>query len=190
MTSSALQRWSMRMGPTRPALPANLLARLGAPEHTFAPNRRFRTASTIVGLILVVLGIIFCLSWAANIPAGGAAGGKLNILLGGGLLLCGFVAIFGPRQVPPTWVFVCPQGLVRVRGADWEAVDWAKVLRFEEISASSRVKVRQCRVVLADGTEWGFLADYIADFQKLTEALGRKMVERGANSDESDRSRV
>jgi hypothetical protein len=39
------------------------------------------------------------------------------------------------------------------------------------------VAIRQCRIVLKGGTEWGFLADYIAEYGRLTEVLRRKVDE-------------
>jgi hypothetical protein len=94
-------------------------------------------------------------------------------------MTCGVVAVVFPRQVPPRWVFVCPRGLVRARGADWEAVEWSEVVRVEDATLSTGVVTsRQCRVVLAGGGEWGFLADYVGDYQRLTGVLRRKMNER------------
>ena len=156
-----------------------LVARLGEPEDVFGPNRRFRIASTIVGSVLVLLGVVFCVAWVSLLPGGGAPGGGAFLLLGSGLMICGLAAVILPRQVPATWVFVCPRGLARLRGANWEAVDWAEVLRIEDATLPTRTTVRQCRVVLASGGEWGFLADYVADFKRLTEVLRRKMAEQG-----------
>lgn len=168
----------MRPRPAPPVLPANLLDRLGEPEDVFGPNRRFRTASTVAGGALVLLGFVFCLAGAAAGPARGAPGGQVYLLLGGGLMLCGSVAVLLPRQVPPTWVFVCPRGVARARGADWEAVEWAEVVRFEDATLAAGVAMRQFRVVLAGGGEWGFLADYVADYRRLTDVLRRKVAER------------
>jgi hypothetical protein len=169
----------MRLRQTPPVLPGNLRDRVGEPEDVFGPNRRFRTASTIVGGALVLLGVGFCLVGAADLPAGGAPGRPVYLLVGGGLLICGLAAVVLPRQAPPTWVFVCRRGLVRVRGAEWEVVEWAEVLRVEDATLPTGVTTRQCRVVLAGGGEWGFLANYVADFPRLTEVLRRKVAERG-----------
>lgn len=165
----------MRLRPVPPPLPANLLDRLGEPEDVFGPNWRFRTTSTLAGSALVLLGFVFCLAGAT---AREAPGGQVYLLLSGGLMLCGSVAVLLPRRVPPTWVFVCSRGAARTRGADWEAVEWAEVVRFEDATLADGVAVRQCRVVLAGGGEWGFLADYVADYRRLTDVLRRKVAER------------
>ena len=168
----------MRPRRTPPILPANLLDRIGEPEDVFGPNWRFRTASALVGGALVLLGVGFCLAWAAAVADGGAPGGPAYLYLGGGLMSCGLVAVVLPRRVPPIWVFVCPRGLARVRGAVWEAVEWAEVVRVEDATLPAVVTVGQCRVVLAGGGEWGFLGDYVADCRRLTEVLREKVAER------------
>ncbi|HSQ54782.1 MAG TPA: hypothetical protein VLM40_03475 [Gemmata sp.] len=169
----------MRGRLTPPVMPADLLGRTGAPEDVFGPNRRFRTASTLLGGGLMLLGIGLSLVWAAGIANGGPPGSSLYLLLGGGLIGIGAVAVVLPRQVPTTWVFICPRGLVRVRGADWEAVEWAEVVRVEDASLPAGETIRQCRVLLVGGREWGFLAEYVADCGRLIEVLRRKMAELG-----------
>jgi hypothetical protein len=62
--------------------------------------------------------------------------------------------------------------MARTRGGNWEAVEWADVVRVEDATLRSRmVTIRQCRVILAGGAEWEFLADHVADFRRLTEVL-------------------
>ncbi|OWK45612.1 hypothetical protein [Fimbriiglobus ruber] len=161
---------------TPPALPADLQERLGRPEDVFGPNWRFLTSSTIAGAGLVLLGVVFCSVWAASVPRGRAPEGPLYLLLGGGLMTCGLAAVVLPRQVPPTWIFVCPRGLVRVRVEDWRVIEWAEVIRFEDAALPAGVQVRQCRLVLAGGGEWGFLANSVADYPRLTEVLRRKVA--------------
>lgn len=168
----------MRLRRPPPDLPANLLDRLGAPEHVFGPNRRFRAASASVGSGLILLGVVFCLAWVAALPAGAGPRGPLYLLLGGGLIVCGLAAVVLPRQVPLTWVFICPRGLVRARGEIWEAVEWAEMVRVEDVTLPAGATVRQCRVVLAGGGEWGFLADYVADCGRLAEVLRQKVGSR------------
>jgi hypothetical protein len=165
----------MGLRPTAPRLPADLLARFGEPEATFGPNMRFRAASAVLGIALVALGLAFFwvrVAWgAAQVPLGG--------LLGAGLLVLRAAAILLPLRVPRNWVFICPRGLVRTRGADWDGVDWARVARFEDASlASGAALSRQCRLVLTGGTEWGFQADWVADYRRLAEVLRRKVEER------------
>lgn len=162
-----------------PAMPAELRDRFGAPEQTFGPNVRFRTLSVICGLILVALGVLFLMIRLAprgiRLPLGDPAGAAL----GAPLLVIGAVAIFGPRMLPTTWLFVCPNGLVRARGAAWDCLDWSEADRFEDASLGQNlVAIRQCQIVTTKGATWGFLADWFADYNRLTEVLRRKMEDR------------
>jgi hypothetical protein len=160
-----------------PALPTDLLDRFGEPEVVFGPNRRFQARSTVMGGVLVLLGLGFCLVWGASVLARWPPGGQLYLLLGALLMTIGAVAMTLPRQFPLIWVFVCPRGLVRARGEDWEAVEWAEVVRVEDATIPSRmVTIRQCRLVLAGGGEWGFLGTYVTDCRLLTEVLQRKLA--------------
>ena len=160
-----------------PSLPSEFVDRFGAPEVVFGPNIRFRRQSTIVGAFLVLLGVISILCGLAALQVQWPPGGGLYLLLGGGLLAVGVVALVLPRQVPLSWVYVCPRGLVRIRGGVWEALGWADVLRFEEGSPANgrMVAIQQCRIITAEGAEWGFIADLIADYPRLVTALRRKI---------------
>jgi hypothetical protein len=105
------------------------------------------------------------------------AGGVSEMLTLGLVVLGGF-CIVAPRIVPANWVFVCPKGVVRTRGANREGVAWDEVTRFEDASLKSGITtIRQCRLVLKDGSEWGFIADWIGDCRKLAEVLRRKVEE-------------
>lgn len=161
-----------------PALPADLLDRFGEPEGVFGPNRRFVAASTAVGLGLAVLGPAFiALGVAAQL--GRLPGHEFYYFLGLVMAALGVLAVMVPRQPPSAWVFVCPRGVARVRGDDWEAVAWAEVVRFEDAARSHRGQaIRQCRLVLTGGGEWGFLADRVAEFGRLSEMLRRKTAGR------------
>ncbi|HEV3436752.1 MAG TPA: hypothetical protein VG122_05295 [Gemmata sp.] len=56
---------------------------------------------------------------------------------------------------------------------------WADVLRFEDASLSSGVGTsQQCRIITAAGVEWGFLANWVAQYGRLVEVLHQKVVER------------
>jgi hypothetical protein len=168
----------MRLLHKPPAMPAELLDRFGAPEQTFGPNVRFRALSVICGLILAALGVLFVMIRLAprgvRLPLGDPAGAALGVPL----LVIGAVAIFGPRMFPTTWLFVCPNGLVRSRGAAWDSLDWSEADRFEDATLTQNpVAIRQCQIVTTKGAAWGFLADWFADYNRLTEVLQRKMEE-------------
>jgi hypothetical protein len=169
----------MRLQPTPPSVPLDLVNQFGEPEDTFGPNLRFRVASTILGAVLVLLGLAFFVNGAAVVAGQGQPGGPLYLLLGGGLMAVGAAAVALPWRVARTWVFVCPRGLVRARGSEWDAVGWEEVARFEDATLADRA-VQQCRVVLKGGGEWGFLAEYVADYHRLGEVLRRKVDERDA----------
>jgi hypothetical protein len=178
----------MRLRPMPPAIPADLLDRFGEPECVFGPNMRFRVASVLLGALLLLLGLGFFLygvvARVAQAPARGSEG--VLLLLGGGLMAVGAAAAVFPRSVPLNWVFVCPDGLVRTRGADWDAVAWADVSRFEDASLSGgAVATRQCRIVTTAGAEWGFLADGVAEYGRLAAVLRRKVEERPTPPDPS-----
>ncbi|HEX3150957.1 MAG TPA: hypothetical protein VHR66_22955 [Gemmataceae bacterium] len=158
-----------------PDLPADLLDRFGPPEEAFGPNLRFRTLSTLLGGFLIVLGFAGFVNGAA-LAAARDKSATIYMFLGGCLMAVGSAAVILPRRAPRTWIFVCARGLVRARGEDWESVEWDQVVRFDDVSMSSGVvAIRQCRVLLTDGTEWGFLADYVADFRRLMEMLRAKV---------------
>ncbi|MFL5243122.1 MAG: hypothetical protein ACJ8FY_13530 [Gemmataceae bacterium] len=86
--------------------------------------------------------------------------------------------------MPLDWVFVCPQGLVRSHGDVWDSVHWTDVERFEDATLSHKaVTMRQCRIVLKAGAHWGFLANSIADYGRLTKLLFRKGEELHRQTD-------
>ena len=163
---------------TPPAVPVDLLEQFGEPEAMFGPNMRFRISSAIIGIFLVILGFAFVVGGPVILQGNVMAGVGVYVLLGCGLMLMGVTAIVVPIRLPLNWVFVCPSGLIRSRGEIWEAVDWADVVRFEDASMSgSAVTIQQCRIVRADGSEWGFLADHIAYYGRLAEVLRQRVAE-------------
>jgi hypothetical protein len=148
---------------------------------------RFRVASFLLGALLLLLGLAFFLFGVAARAAQGLRGSEgVLALLGAGLMAVGAAAVVFPRSVPLSWVFVCPGGLVRIRGADWDAVGWADVSRFEDASLSSgAMTIRQCRIVTADGAEWGFQANGVAEYGRLAAVMRRKVEERPTPPDPS-----
>ena len=176
----------MRRRPSPPTLPPDLADRFGEPEHVFGPNLWFRAVSTVLGCFLALLGLALFIFGLAVVTAKLMPGGQVYLLLGGGLMTVGVAAVAFPRSVPRNWLFVCPGGLVRTRGTEWEGVGWAKMVRFEDASSTSGVvAVRQCRVVISDGDEWGFIADWIANYARLTTVLRQKVNGRSPGSPES-----
>jgi hypothetical protein len=163
--------------PTPPELPPDLLARFGPPDEAFGPNHRFRTASALVGGLLVVLGFTGFVYGLFRARAGAPDAGVYTLIFG--LLMApGVAAVVLPWRLPITWVFVCPNGLVRARGDQWQAVAWGRVVRFEDATISSgAVTMRQCRVVLDDGSEWGFLADHVDRYRRLAELLRARVAD-------------
>src|SRR4051812_32276512 len=122
----------MRLRPP-PALPPDLLDRFGAPDEAFGPNMRFRVASVLLGALLLLLGLAFFVIGVLGPAARGPGAGGILRLLATGLIAVGGAAVVLPIRVPRNWVFVCPRGLVRTRGAEWDGLGWAEVARFEEI---------------------------------------------------------
>lgn len=171
--------------PSRPpTIPPDLLERFGEPEHSFGPNMRFRTQSVLLGTFLFLLGLAFLIVGllernGQQVGLGGGGGGVL-IVLASGLLAIGGVAIYLPFYLPRDWLFVCARGLVRYLNRDWVTLDWSDALRFEDVSLP---QVRQCQIVTADGSKWGFIADLIADYKRLTEVLGEKMKAKAATGE-------
>src|SRR5437016_6305015 len=98
----------MRLQPAPPAIPPELLARFGEPEHVFGPNVRFRILAAVCGIILLVMGVLFFLmglgAGGARLPLADWVSGRLAIPL----VVLGAVVLLGPRLVPLNWVFVCP----------------------------------------------------------------------------------
>ena len=167
----------MRLHPTPPSIPTDLLERFGEPEHVFGPNMRFRFASALMGVFLTTLGFAFFVWGMADVRDGPKDGtGRILCLLGGGLMTVGAAAFILPRRVPLNWVFVCPNGLIRARGDVWDNVDWLDIARFECANFSgTTVTIRQCKIVTTAGVEWGFISDWIADYNGLTEVLREKV---------------
>lgn len=166
--------------PSQPqAVPQELVERFGEPEHAFGPNMRFRKQSIVLGSMLILIGAAFMIFGFLDRDAQkfGRGGGAVMALLGGGLLLMGWVAVYFPLRMPRDWVYVCPRGLIRNLNHDWESLTWTDAVRFEDVSLP---QIRQCQIVTADGSNWGFIADRIADYRRLTEVLGEKMKAKAA----------
>jgi len=156
-----------------PDLPPDLADRFGPPEHVFGPNPRLRVVAGVCGLTVLAVAVIFYV--LALLPPRDKASAGLAVAL---TAIAGFL-LAGMWVAPKNWVFVCPDGLIRTRGSKWDGIAWSEVLSFEDASLGHRgVSIRQCRLVLTDGTEWGFLADHVAEYGRLCEALGRKAAER------------
>ena len=65
----------------------------------------------------------------------------------------------------------------RVCGDAWDGLEWAEMERFEKADFNHKgITARQCRIVKKDGTEWGFQADYVAEYRRLTEVLRQKVT--------------
>jgi hypothetical protein len=167
----------MRLRPTPPAVPQELIDQFGQPEDAFGPNTRFRVVAGVCGLaVLAVAAVFYALALGAGgggLPRGDSANGlaALGLTAVAGLLLA--MMWVAPRN----WVFVCPGGVVRTRGATWDGVGWSEVKRFEDATLGHKgVTIRQCRLVLKDGSEWGFLADHVAEYRRLGEVLRRKVA--------------
>lgn len=163
-----------------PAVPPEFVARLGDPDLVFGPNVRFRVASAACALVLVAVGVMLFLQGLgpgrAGVPLAGWVGGKVGVPL----VLLGVVILIGGRLVPLNWVFVCPGGVVRTRGKTWDALGWAEVERFEDASLGGPkgISIRQCRLVLKGGGEWGFLADNVAGYGRLAAELRERVAGR------------
>jgi hypothetical protein len=165
----------MRLRPTPPTIPAEFTSRLSEPEQAFGPNLKFRAIAVICGLVCVIMGVVlFLVGLGAQVPLADWVGGKVATPL----VVFGAVILFGVR-VPRNWVFVCPGGVIRKRGDLWESVCWDEVMRFEDASlGKTGVAIRQCRLLLADGNEWGFLADFVADYSRLAKTLAQRTGQR------------
>ncbi len=162
----------MRLRPTSPSVPADLLSRFGAPERVYGPNLRFRIISAVCGLVLVGAGVALLLEKIAGLPLGDLVSDKLSAMM----IAVGAVIIVGSRLVPLHWVFICPGGLIRKRGGAWDNVAWTDVARFEDATLDKKTAtVRQFRIVTAAGEEWGFLADQITDYESLHAELQRRI---------------
>jgi hypothetical protein len=166
----------MLFHPRSPTIPDDLLAKFGEPESAFGPNMRFRIVSVICGIMLIAMAVVYVLMSIGPNPLP-LAGGVSHLLTFGLIVLGGF-CIVAPRIVSANWVFVCPRGVVRTRGAIWEGLEWDRVARFEDATLKSGITtMRQCRLVLHDGSEWGFIADWIGDYRRLAEVMRQKVEE-------------
>ena len=165
-----------------PAIPADLLAEFGEPELAFGPNRRFRTRMAAVGVVALMFGVVYVLLdlgvWV-KLPLADWFSRVVAIAIGVG----GAVVLYGVWRWPTSWVFVCPRGLVRKRGhVAWESRDWSEAVRFEDATLGHKgITIRQSRLVWNFGPDWGFIADSVADYDRLCEALRQKVPERGTD---------
>jgi hypothetical protein len=166
----------MFLRPKPPAVPSELVTRFGEPELVFGPNVRFRVVSVACALVFVVMGVVlFVLGIGPGLPLAGWAADKLAVPL----VVLGAAILVGTRLVPCGWVYICPGGVIRARGAVWDSIGWAEVDRFEDATLSQgRVTFRQCRLVLRGGGEWGFLADHVAEYDRLAEVLRQRVTKR------------
>jgi hypothetical protein len=166
----------MGLRPTRPSVPPELLARFGAPEHVFGPNLRFRVIATVLGGILLLLGVYFFLLQARILGRGVPLSDWVGERLAAGLLLFAVLLIGGACLAQSTWIFVCPSGLLRTRQRDWDAVAWSDVARYEELPISSGFgSNRTCRIVLKSGETWRIVPDYTRDYHRLMEVLQQRL---------------
>src|SRR4051812_27858994 len=107
--------------PAPPPVPDDLVLRFGEPELVCGPAARSRTLSSVVGGLLVLLGLAsFGLAVAAwpqpPVPKGTRG---VYALLAAGLLAVGGVAVSLPWSVPAAWVCVCPRGILRHGRGGW-----------------------------------------------------------------------
>jgi hypothetical protein len=165
-----------------PSIPDALLNLYGQPEDVFRPNMRFHRLSALLGSILIMIGVAF-LVWSVldardpTVPQDGSSG--IRQLLGVGLIVVGGAALFLPYSAPLNWVFVCPNGLIRNRGEVWESVKWDDIVRFDDATLTARgVQIRQCRIVTRSGSEWGVLANWTEDFDRLCCVVGQMVNEK------------
>jgi hypothetical protein len=154
-----------------PEIPSELQTQFGEVEYAFGPNVRIRGAATLLGLIFTGIGVLILMLKVAGGMPGGWGETKYLVVM----LVFGVAIIFGSRTMPMNWVFVCDRGIVRTRGSAWDGVDWGSIERFEDASMTHKgLAIRQCRIVLKDGSEWGFIADNIAEYSRLGAMLKHK----------------
>jgi hypothetical protein len=152
-------------------MPSDLEAQFGEIEHAFSPNVRNRRLATLIGLMLTALGVTLLILKVGDLMPGGWGENKFIAFM----LVLGGAIIVGARLLPMDWVFVCSRGLVRTRGSAWEGIEWSDIDRFEDASMTHRgIAIRQCRLMLKDGSEWGFIADNFAEYGRMTEMLRQK----------------
>lgn len=171
----------MHLKTVPPPIPPDLLAPFGTPDHAFGPNRRFRVASVLLGALLLALGIGMFVEIIVMRNARGKPGGFEGMVcfVIGGLLLLGSYAVYYPLWMPANWLYVCPNGLIRRLNGDWEGLPWADVARFQDLGETSGMAaIRQCRVVTTDGREWGFIAEWVADYGQLKRVLRERVEAR------------
>jgi hypothetical protein len=163
-----------------PTIPPDLIAEFGDPEQAFGPNRRTRIGFVVVGGLLLVFGGLLYAAWICKVPVGQ----WFSTWVATAMAVGGAVVLYGAWKLPANWVFVCPRGLVRKRGTRWEGRGWSEAVRFEDATLGNRGSgIRQSRLVWNFGHEWGFLADTVADYDRLVESVRGKVPEHspGAN---------
>jgi hypothetical protein len=166
----------MGLRPTRPSVPPELLARFGEPEHVFGPNLRFRVMATVLGGILLLLGVYFSLLQVRILGRGVPLSDSVGESIAAGLLLFAVLLIGGISLKKSTWIFVCPSGLLRTEQRDWDTVAWSDVARYEEVTFSGGFgSNRTCRIVLKSGETWKIVPDYTRDYPRLMEVLQQRL---------------
>jgi hypothetical protein len=169
-----------------PPLPPDLVARLGPSEELFGPNLRFRTQSTLLGGFLVVLGLVGFVFGGLR-AAAHIRDGQIYLFFGMVLMAVGSAAVILPRRAPLRWTFICARGLAQSERDGWRTVEWTEVRRATGVSMTSGVAtIRQFRLDLTDGTEMGFLGDYVADYRRLSDVLRAKVAAAGGRTDSGE----
>jgi hypothetical protein len=154
-----------------PAIPNELQTEFSDVEYAFGPKERIRGVATVCGMVLAGMGALFVFMGIAGKPLIGRSENFIMVFF----LVCGVAIIVGARMLAMNWVFVCSRGLVRTRGSAWDGIAWSDINRFEDASMTHRgIAIRQCRLVLNDGSEWGFISENFAEYGRLTEMLKEK----------------
>ena len=172
-----------------PVVPTELIEEYGPARFVFGPNLRFPRKSFWVGLCLISLGVGFFglaiyLREAGNVL--GAGGTVIYLALSAGLLAIGCLAASLPTLMPTNWLFVCPRGLIRKLGGQWQGLFWDEIARFQDMSTTQRaITINQCRILTTDGREWGWIAEYVSDYPKLVEVLRASVEGELVKSDQA-----
>jgi hypothetical protein len=154
-----------------------LMNQLGRPTHVFRLSRIKQIVFVACGMVMCVMGVFFLA--AGRIPDLAKQLFGFADALAVGLLALGAVVLTQTWRTRNQVVYICPKGLIRVRGAKCQSCRWDQIAEIEEVQGSyKRIKNHTCHIVMADGSRIGLVSDAFPDFDRLIGLLKNEAENR------------
>ncbi len=154
---------------------------LGPPTQAFGPDRTIRVVLLGLGILLAALAVLFFWLCSLNDPPPPIPkGGRLRYYLPSGLGLVSVVAFAMANRAWNQRVFLCPNGLARVRNGEAQWSRWVD-LAVVECSLGEPRPLSTDRISLVDknGARWSITTHEIGKFRTICEAIRVECEQRG-----------